>query len=232
MVDLFLSIETVPDMDAGDYLQAVAKIKSGELGPDSPDGDTYWRCTRGALKHTQGRIALIEYQINGLPVRRLKEWDDGERAILESFYRTLQDLQRQRDVDPLRIIGHNILSYDIPFLYSRMRLHGLDDDDWLQQWLIGIPLAVDILQVHLARNGMSARGLKHDILAHAYGLPPKGGPASLAEAYFLGEYDRILERQFVYPAMFEKMRDRLVSPEALAESIARYADGKIPERAD
>ena len=227
MVDLFLDIETVPDMEAAEYLEATERIRRGDLGPDSEDGHLYWKCTRGALKYAEGRVILITYQVNDAPVRRLKEWESGERAILAKFYTLLQDLQRHRGEDPLRIIGHNVLGFDIFFLYNRMRMHRLDDETWLHQWVVNGPVAMDLLQMHLPANGMSARGLKHDVLAHAYGLPVKGNQGGdETERYFRGDYSHIIEyseREFVYPQMFRKIIDGgMVSAETLAESIRWY----------
>ena len=211
MVDLFLDIETVPDMEAAEYLEATERIRRGDLGPDSEDGHLYWKCTRGALKYTEGRIILITYQVNDAPVRRLKEWESGESAILTKFYTLLQDLQRHRGEDPLR--------------------HHLDDETWLHQWVVNGPVAMDLLQMHLPVNGMSARGLKHDVLAHAYSLPVKesqGGGET--ERYFRGDYSHITEyseREFIYPQMFRRILDGgMVSAETLAESI-RWHESRV-----
>lgn len=237
MSDLFLDIETVPDMGVAEYAEAARRIKEGDLGPGSPDRDLYWRCSKGALKYTQGRVALITYQIDRAPTRRLCEWKDGEEAILRRLYMVLQDLQKNRGDDPLRIIGHNILGFDIHFLYNRMRMLGIAEEEWLHHWVINGPMAVDFLQIHLPLNGMSAMGLKHDVLAHAYGLPTKdvSGGGEI-EHYFRGEYDKILEysrNEFVYPEMFRRIVENgMVSGEGLAESIRWYKrthpDGDIP----
>lgn len=227
MVDLFLDIETVPDMTADEYHDATNRISCGDLSPSSPDSDLYWKCTKGALKYTQGRVALITYQIDQAPTRRLCEWKDGEKRVLCSLYMVLQDLQKNKADDPLRIIGHNILGFDLLFLYNRMRLLQTAKEEWLYHWVMNGPVAVDFLQLHLPLNNMSALGLKHDVLAHAYGLPTKdtSGRDEIRH-YFYGEYESILEyslREFVYPEMFHIMvEDGLVSAERLAESIQWY----------
>ncbi len=234
MVDLFVDIETVPDMEAGEYLEAVERIRRGELGPRSQESSLYWKCTRGALKYTDGRVMLITYQINDAPIRRLKEWEVGERTILEKFYSLLQDLQRHRSADPLRIIGHNISGFDMFFLYNRMRLHRLDEEAWLSQWVINGPIIVDFLQMHLPLNGMSAKGLKHDVLAHAYGLPTKGSTGDdEIERYFRGEYGHVMgysDREFVYPQLFRRITEGgLVSAQRLADSIGWYEAAASPD---
>ena len=227
MPDIFLDIETVPDMEATEYMEAIRRINKGDLGPGSSDMDTYWKCVKGSLKYTQGKVVLITYQINNAPTRRLCEWESSEKTILERLYRVLQDLQKDRRDDPLRIIGHNILCFDIFFLYNRMRILDIDDEVWLQYWVVEGPSVVDFLQMHLPLNGMSIKGLKHDVLAHAYGLPTKKSSGSDEIIhYFKGEYNKILEysaNEFIYPPMFQKIVvDGLVSTQKLAESIQRY----------
>ena len=233
MPDFFLDIETVPDMQADEYAEASRRVGSGDLGPGSADSELYWKYAKGALKYTVGRTALVTYQVDRAPTRRLLEWKDGEEAVLKKLYTVIQDLQRDRGDDPLRIIGHNILGFDLFFLYNRMRILGIDEEAWLYNWVINGPVAVDFLQIHLPLNGMSAKGLKHDVLAHAYGLPTKdtsGGDE--AGHYFRGEYQKILEysrREFVYPEMFWKIvADGLVSSKRLAESIRWYEDLRRP----
>lgn len=233
MTDLFLDIETIPDMEVAEYTEAHRRIEAGDLDPESPDSELYWKCVRGSLKHTHGRIMLITYQIDGAPTRRLCEWESDEKTILRRLYMVLQDLQKNRGDDPLRIIGHNILGFDIFFLYNRMRMLEIDEETWLYYWVINGPSMVDILQVHLPLNNMSPKGLKHDVLAHAYGLPTKDASGGDGAAhYFRGEYDKIIQystNEFVYPRLFQRMvSDGLVSPERLAESIRWYEDMHAP----
>ena len=235
MTDLFLDIETIPDMEAAEYMEARRRMEAGDLNPESPDSELYWKCIKGSLKHTDGRTMLITYQIDGAPTRRLCEWESDEETILRRLYMVLQDLQKNRGDDPLRIIGHNILGFDVFFLYNRMRMLEIDEETWLYYWVVNGPSMVDILQIHLPLNNMSTKGLKHDVLAHAYGLPTKNA-SEVDETvhYFRGEYDKIMQysaNEFVYPRMFQRMvSDGLVSPERLAESIRWYEDAHAPTR--
>ncbi len=221
VVDLFVDIMTVPDVNSDDYSHTTQAIQAGELGTDS---DKYWKYMHGALRYTHGRVILITYRINDLPVLYLKEWEKGERGILKKFYLLVQDLQRYKKKNPLHIIGHNILSFDMFFMYNRMRIHDIDDEYWLQYWFMNGPLIMDLLQVHLPINGMSAVGLKHQILAHAYGLASESDTdKNMTQCYFSGEYDEILQysrRAFVYPDMFRMITTgNMISSERLAASM-------------
>ena len=227
MVDLFVDIETVPDLTPEQYFEARRQVESGELTRDS-DRQRYWKYQIGSLSPFDGRTVLITYQVRGGHTFRLKEWEEGEKKVLERFYNTVVELQRGTG-DKLRIIGHNILGFDMTFLYNRMLRHKIAEDKWVHFWLLRKPLILDLLQMHIPLNGFRSRGLRHDALARAYGLPTKEtSGADEAQHYFAKEYDRLLgysEREFVYPEMFARIEaDGMVSAGALQESIAHYEE--------
>ena len=56
------------------------------------------------------------YKINNGHVFRLKEWEMGEKEMLKKFYDLVVDLQRGSGTDRLKIIGHNILRFDLFFI--------------------------------------------------------------------------------------------------------------------
>ena len=228
MPDLFVDIETAPDMTHDEYSRTRQEIESGQLTKESDIG-RYWKFEKGGLRPFDGKVILITYRVNDGYVHRLMEWEDGEEAILKKFYFLLKDLQRGSGEDRLRIIGHNILGFDLFFLYSRFRKYGLDEEKWIYQTVINKPEVVDFLQIHLPLNEYNTRGLKHDVLAYAYGLPTKETLGSgEIQHYFQREYDKIIEyseREFVYPELYAKIRsDGLVSRQRLLESI-RWYDG-------
>lgn len=229
MSDLFLDIETVPDLDAAEYLEAKKRMDAGQLTAESQDKDLYWRMRTGALSPFTGKIALITYQIDDSYTHRLKEWEDGEYAILRRFYDLLVNLQRHTSADMLHIIGHNILGFDLFFLYDRMRRHSIAEERWIHHWLMKKPMVLDFLQMHLPLNNLAARGLRHDVLTDAYGIPMKGtSGAEEIQHYFEGRYDKILEyseREFVYPELYRKIRDDgLVASNLLQETILRHEE--------
>ena len=231
--NLFVDIETAPRMSAAEYLAARARIDGGELHKDSPDRGLYWAVERGALTPFEGKVIVITYKINDGSVFRLAEWDGGEAGILRRFYNLVGDLQRGPQTDRLRIIGHNILRFDLFFLYARMAAHHIDAEKWLHRRLLDGPDIVDFLQLHLALNGMSMKGLRHDVLARAYGLDVKGSSgADVVRDYFEEEYERILaysEAEFVYPEMYGRIAERgLVSREQL-EAAIRADEEEAPE---
>ncbi|MDD9813294.1 MAG: hypothetical protein OXU37_03365 [Thaumarchaeota archaeon] len=225
MATMFLDIETVPDLDAKKYRELSRKVSSGELSPEASPAE-YWAFTKAALSPLDGRVMLITYQVDGAHVHRLKEWEDGEREILKRLYGVIESLQRGKG-DGLRIVGHNIMRFDLYFLHERMRRHHIADEGRLYRTVLRRPLVVDFLQMHLPLNAMNGKGLKHDVLAHAYGLPTKSTQGSEeAEHYFAGEYEKILgysEREFIYPQLYRRIRDGgLVDAGTLRRSIEWY----------
>ncbi len=222
-VDFFLDIETVPDFEPGQYLELRAREREGGL--TEADGSLYWKYKLGALSPFDGRVALVTYQAGGAPPVRLKEWERGERAVLQELYGVVSDLQKRGG--RLNIVGHNVLSFDIPFLYQRMLASSVNEPRWVHHYMVRKPAVADLLQLHLPVNGYSAKGLKHDVLARAYGLEAKAtSGADEVLHYFEGRYDLILqysEREFVYPEMFARMRrGGIATAEKIRESVEQY----------
>ena len=218
-----MDIETVPDMEAEQYLDMRKREEAGLF--TKANGSPYWKYKLGSLSPFDGRVALVTYQVGGAAPVRLKEWERGETAILRDLYGVMADLQRGGG--RINVVGHNVLSFDMPFLYHRMVACSVNDPRWVYQYVVKKPAVADLLQLHLPVNGYSSKGLKHDVLARAYGLPTKstsGGDEVLH--YFEKRYDLILqysEREFVYPQMFERMRrDGLATAERIRECVEQY----------
>ncbi|MCE2497822.1 MAG: hypothetical protein J4F28_02285 [Nitrosopumilaceae archaeon] len=220
-MDLFLDIETAPDMTASEYADADRRIEQGTLTRQS-DPDTYWKVRKGALNAVDGKVILIAYQLGEHgPVRRLAEWESDERTILTEFYGVLSRFQRIRG---FRIIGHNLTRFDLPFLYTRMLRHNIDGEREIYRRLVEGVVVCDTLQMHLPLNDYDIAGLRHDTLMYAHGLPVKetsGGDE--IQHYFDGEYGKILEyskREFLYAELFARMKSRgMVSAERLKGAI-------------
>ncbi|MCY4491647.1 MAG: hypothetical protein OXC46_09355 [Thaumarchaeota archaeon] len=229
MPNLFLDIETASDMSSEDYLKTLEDVKLGRLSETSEDKGRFWKFKRGALNPFDGKVILITFKINDSYTHRLKEWEDGEAAILKRFYELLSDLQKGYGNDRLKIIGHNILRFDLFFLYNRMKFHKINPEHRLYQYMLNKPDIFDFLQLHLHLNNYNMKGLKHDVLTHAYDLPVKetvGSEESLH--YHQHEYQKIIEyseREFIYAELYKKIiSDGLVSRQRLQESISWYND--------
>ena len=168
MTELFLDIESAPNMEKEEFFAAKREIESGSLTKQS-DPARYWKYSVGALNPYEGKAIFIAYRISSIGhIRRLKEWEDGEEAILKKLYDTIRTVKNGR----LEFVGHNICGFDLPFLYGRMIHHKIDDPKKLY-YNMQKTAAMDFLQMHLPLNDFHIKGLRHDALARAYGLPIK-----------------------------------------------------------
>ena len=226
MADLFLDIETVPDFTPEEYFRVKKAVEGGQINK-SVERDLFWKYRTGGLNPFEGKLILLTYKINDGHIFRLKEWELGERELLTKFYDLLKDLQYNAGEDRLRIIGHNILRFDLFFLYERMRYYFHDDTKWLHQRVINKPEVIDFLQMHLALNNFQTKGLRHDVLAYAYGFSQKitlGSEETFH--YYEKNYDKIIDysiREFIYPELYKKIQtDGLVSQDILLNSIKLY----------
>ena len=229
MPDLFLDIETAPLLSKEEYFQTKEKIDSGKLNRNSENRDLFWRFDRGGLTPFEGKVILITFKINDGHIFRFKEWETGEKEMLKKFYDLIVDLQRGAGNDRLKIIGHNILRFDLFFIYNRMKYHRIEEEKWLHQWIINKPEVIDFLQTHLPLNDFKTKGLKHDVLAHAYGFPIKStlGSGEIPH-YFQENYNKIIEyseREFIYPELYKKIiSEGTITKEKLLASIKHYEE--------
>jgi len=226
VTNLFVDIETAPNFEsAEEYFKVRNAVESGQLTQNSPDKGNFWKYKMGSLNPFDGKITLITYQINDGPAKHLKEWETNESKILNEFYSLLVDLNKYRsDEEHLRIIGHNILNFDVFFLHERMKKHFPANEKWIYQWLIRKPEIIDFLQMHLPLNNLQTKGLRHNVLAHAYGFEQKEttGENTIFD-YYNKQYDKIIEysnQEFIYPQLYNKiLTSGLVSKEHLLESM-------------
>lgn len=89
----------------------------------------------GSLSATSGRIVSIAVHVAPVPELFVEGHastehafgideegrDEGERAALEKFFSLLSDFDRDTD----EIVGHNVLDFDLPFIYQRAAVNGL-----------------------------------------------------------------------------------------------------------
>ena len=78
-------------------------------------------------------------------------------------------------------------------------------------------------------NDFKTKGLRHDVLAYAYGFPVKStlGSGEIPH-YFQEDYGKIIEyseREFIYPELYQKIiAEGTISKDQLLESIKHYEE--------
>lgn len=236
MPNIFFDIETVPIFSSKEeYFEIKKDIESGIITKESTDReikDKFWKKELGALNPIEGKIIMITYQVNNGKPWQLMEWKSSEKQILQELYDMFSLLKGSKE-DPLNIIGFNITNFDLPFVYARCKeleiRTGWNGHDplWLHK-KIHAPTIQDILQIHLPLNDWTRYGLNHNAVAMAYDLPVKNERGDVNADYYYGEqYDKILEytkNEFVYPELYRKMKESLVSKERLLECVRFFEE--------
>lgn len=134
---IYLDIETLPPDEsarADITVRTVRKLDrrfvASERRDDEPCNDAEFR--RLALFAEYGRVLCIGVCIEeeGKPERggvlgqdkQTKLLHADEQTTLRGFWKLLADFRPQRDL----LIGHNILDFDLPFIYQRSWVNGIE----------------------------------------------------------------------------------------------------------
>lgn len=131
-MNIYIDIETIPDQSPGarqgfiDAVEAPGQYKKPESIQKWKDenaeteGDNQWR--RTALNGSRGEIFCIGYALNDAPASVIR--GDTERDTLQIFGEVVSATLRHSSVTPY-FIGHNVLSFDLRFLWQRYVVNGI-----------------------------------------------------------------------------------------------------------
>jgi len=118
MKRLFLDIETIPADGKGlEVLKKLwedqkKKIKTNNKTTVVSDFDTYFRNT--SFQGEFGRILCIGYAVDDEEVKCLS---GEEKEILKEFWGIAKDAHL--------FVGHNVMEFDLRFIYKRSIIHGI-----------------------------------------------------------------------------------------------------------
>lgn len=133
---IFLDIETLPPVEAFREklaLEIYAEQGTGELGPGESeiDVEVEKRFRDLALRGEWGRLLCVGVVIEEEGVvkhcgvlgreRETRRFHLDEARTLRSFWRLVTGFREGQDL----FIGHNLLDFDLPFLYKRSCIHGV-----------------------------------------------------------------------------------------------------------
>ena len=126
----------------------------------------------------------------------LKEWEADEKKILQQFYDFLKHAQAS---DPyVKIIGFNILKFDLPYLFGRMKHHALASDEQLHTLLFN-PVSVDLFQMSPTVSEKTLKheqlwGVNHKAVSSFFNLQVKEGTGLDCSRYYDAQrYDLIMK---------------------------------------
>jgi len=211
----YFDIETVPIFQSEEeYFKARETLEHDEMTPKT-NRSLYYKIRKGMLNPFDGKIVAITYQHNDEKLHILREWKSSECEILQEFFNCVDKATEDgwNSRNPLTYVGFNILHFDIPFLFCRMQHHKIITS-WRGHELNRLfrrlyQFSIDLLQVHLPQNDYNLKGLSHDKLCNAYGLPTKNVTGKIVtDLYYKEEHEKIEEyvrKEFVYPQLFRKI---------------------------
>ncbi|MEK6941513.1 MAG: 3'-5' exonuclease [archaeon] len=126
----------------------------------------------------------------------LKEWESSEKEILAAFYNFLKKT-RQSD-QWLKICGFNILKFDIPYLFGRMKTHKIAGEEELYDLLFR-PFGTDLMQLSAIISEKTAKhgqlwGTNHKGTSAFFKLQVKEGTgADVSTFYDKKEFGKIMK---------------------------------------
>lgn len=128
-MELFIDIETLPDLSAGakERVRSTLKAPANYSKPETiakwidDNAEDAWLKT--SFDGGYGSICVIGYAINDGPVKSIIV--DDEKVALEEFWNDVKSSMNTAGVSP-EWIGHNVLGFDLPFLWKRAVIHGVD----------------------------------------------------------------------------------------------------------
>ena len=132
------------------------------------------------------KVISIAYKIGDSNVVVLKEWELGEKEVLNRFLGVIQNQDRPN------IIGHNILGFDIPVIVCRSLENGIGRLEVIYS-IFREPYGIDTIQCLLASNRMYFRGLGLAACAERLGIAVGSeNGSSIQELYEREEYEKIV----------------------------------------
>lgn len=126
----------------------------------------------------------------------LKEWESDEKRVLTSFLTFLRQAHQQDQY--LKITGFNVLKFDLPYLFGRMKKHGLTTEEELYELLIR-PFGVDLFQITPLISESTTKneqlwGVNHKEASRFFNLQVKEGSGlDCSRFYDAKQYDLIMK---------------------------------------
>ena len=200
MSNLFIDIETLPTDNPAAIERVKAKLSAPSNYKDPEkiaayiENEAESAVGKTGLSGLFGRVLCICYAFDDSQVETLYLDDfDSEFSMLNEFRSHCVDgLAREQSYCIHRLIGHNALGFDVPFLSQRMMVNGLKPlfRHGVKPW----DMSVDDTMLMFASGSKNYASL--DDLCLAFGIDsPKTGldGSQIAQAYAEGRHNEIKE---------------------------------------
>ena len=150
----------------------------------------------------------------------LKEWERSEKDTLEEFYGFVKDRVDKetvindagKEMTRLKMVGFNILKYDLPYLFGRMEQLKIADKRELFYYLFVMPYAIDLYYMtpmvsQKTHEYKQLWGISQKEVNKFFGLAIKEGRGDeLSRFYDAKEYDRIMKycnEEFTFEQLYD-----------------------------
>lgn len=145
------------------------------------------------------KIIAIAYKTENTSIQILEEWKFNEKIILTKFLSIYQNYKRPR------LIGHNLLIFDLPIIINKAFLFGIDTlSNLMKLFLNSYP--IDTIQVQLTKNSFNYKGLSLKNCMKNIGYKTSTYPGAMIKyLYDIHEYDAIREHVIEDVHLTEKL---------------------------
>jgi len=150
----------------------------------------------------------------------LKEWERSEKDTLEEFYGFVKDRvdkemvvnSQGKEMTRLKMVGFNILKYDVPYLFGRMEQLNIAPKRELFYYLFVMPYAIDLYYMtpmvsQKTREYKQLWGIGQKEVNKFFGLQIKEGRGDeLSRFYDAKDYDKILKyctEEFTFEQLYD-----------------------------
>jgi 3'-5' exonuclease len=203
MANIYFDIETLPSDDAGIIADIAAGIKPPGNLKKAETIEAWERdekplaiveaVKKTGLDGTFGRICCIGYASDDNPVECA--YGDDEADNLHRFFAWLRDAAKISDYTDRQsavFVGHNILSFDLRFLWQRCVVNGIRPPAFIP--FNAKPWDGKVFDTMMAWNPERERKISMDKLCRALGVPsPKSDldGSKVAEYWQAGKHNEV-----------------------------------------
>ena len=248
---IFWDIETLPTLDE-DIIADITASVSPPATMKKPETIQRWRdeempaAIDEAIKKTSldggtGRLASIcwakgDGEVVGSHTAGDAGWDiDIERNLIAGFFAEANTFYEE--VAGAVLVGHNLLGFDIRWLWKRAVILGVQVPHW---WPLNArPWSPEVVDTMTRWEGPGAKFISQDRLGRILGLGGKSDidGSMIADIWDAGEYDRVLEYNGDDVAKCRKMwaritqHDGLIEPASAAPVMVEEKPAPVVEKA-
>jgi hypothetical protein len=145
------------------------------------------------------------------PPTILKEWEEGEKEILNKFYNFIKI--KLPDDKHFKFIGFNCIKFDLTYLLGRLEHHKIDSKEDIYENLFRLPHVIDLGQLAQIISNNRFKEIMNINQKEAnkfFDIPVKKGSGKDVTIYYNNkEYEKILDyikEEFTFETLYLKLK--------------------------